>query len=55
MAKLGKSVFLKGIRQEELMGLRQTIKESIHQRKLKDFKRLVQQYFLVLRPKTGDK
>ena len=52
MAK-SKTVLSKDIRQEELIELRQTIKESLHQRKIKEFKKLVQQYFLVLKPKDS--
>ncbi len=36
------------------MKLRQTIKESLQQGKLKEFKKLVHQYFLVLNPVATD-
>jgi len=48
MVKSGKDVLFERTRQEELIELRQTIKESVHQRKLKGLKKLVQQYFLII-------
>ena len=36
------------------MELRQTIKETLQQGKLKEFKKLVHQYFLVLKPVAAD-
>ena len=51
MIKSNKTVLFKEDRQEELVKLQQTIKESVHQRKLKELKKLVQRYFLMLRPK----
>jgi hypothetical protein len=51
MIKPNKNVSFKETRQEELVKLQQTIKESVHQRKLKELKKQVQRYFLMLRPK----
>jgi hypothetical protein len=54
MVKSDKDVLFEKTRQEELIELRQTIKESVHHRRLKELKKLVQQYFLMLKPKAMD-
>ena len=41
-------------RQEKLMELRQTMKESLRQGKLKEFKKLVQRYFSILKPEAAE-
>ena len=47
-----KGVSMETIQQKKLIELRRTIKESVHQRKLKELKKLVHQYFLMLRPQA---
>ncbi|MBF0570325.1 MAG: hypothetical protein HQL12_00490 [Candidatus Omnitrophica bacterium] len=37
---------------KRLTELRKTIKESIHQKNLKELKKLVHQYFLILKPEA---
>jgi hypothetical protein len=41
---------MKKERSEKLMELRQTIKESVRHRKLKDLQKLIQRYFSIIRP-----
>ena len=48
MVDFGKGVLMESAHQKKLIALRQTIKKSVHQRKLKDLKKLVQQYFLII-------
>jgi len=56
-AKQGKGVLMKKERQEKLMELRQTMKESLRRGRLKEFKKLVQRYFSILKstPEDGEK
>jgi hypothetical protein len=50
----GQGVSMKNERQEKLMELRQTIRESLRQGKLKEFKKLVQRYFSILKLEVVD-
>lgn len=45
---------MKKERKEKLMELRQAIKESVRQGKLKDLQKLVQRYFSMLEPAAVD-
>ena len=52
MDKSKKSVFGEKTKQDELMELREVIKETIHQKRLKGLKKLVQRYFLMISPEA---
>jgi hypothetical protein len=52
MLKFDRSSLFNKIRQEELMELRQAIKTSVHQRKLKELEKLVQRYLFMIKPEA---
>ena len=54
MVKSSKTVLFKETRQEELIKLQQAIKISIHERKLKEFEKLVQRYLFMIKPEAMD-
>ena len=58
MAESAKGVLMENTQQKELSELRQTIKTSLHhkkQRKLKELKKLVQRYLLMVKPETMER
>ena len=54
MANSSRGVLFKETQQKELNELRQTIKGSIQQKKLKELKKLLQKYFLVLQSRASE-